>query len=898
MAAAIHRLEDLRERTNLPLQLTSFVGRAAEIGVVKDLVSQERLVTLIGAGGIGKTRLALEVARQLLGAFRDGIWFVELAGLTDGELVPEVVISALGVTTQTRLGPTESLVRVLEARQLLCVLDNCEHLVAPTAQLVDAMLRRCSGLQILATSRDVLGVGGEVTWRVPSMSTPDEKRWHTPEDLRGCEAVQLLIQRARAARPGFDVNEGNAAAVARICQRADGIPLALELIASRTRAMSLAAIDERLAERLHVVSGAIRVSRPRQRTLEATFDWSYDTLSEEEQRVFRVLSVFAGGYTIEAAEAVSRQEPAGAKDSSLDLLIDLVDKSLVVLQEGADDTGRYRLLEPIRQYAYERLIEADESDAAHIRHARFFLDLGEQAYEELRGARQPAWMARVDEELDNFRACFRWALAHDSAASVRLAVALERYWIKNSPAEGREWLQAALALYRTRDELRARALYDATFWAWYCGYIGEARELGDEGLALARELGNNLHIGQALSALATVVSAERFEGWLTDCLATFEEAEQLIRSSDDLEALGRVLNNYGSTLLECGELIGARAKIEEAVALARSRNDVWQVGGFLTSLAEVDFASGATASAEANWKQALDFALQLGGGRTTAAYALAGLARLAMEEQPERSLRLLGAASSLLENAGVVEFTREFDDTRRVVEASLRDVATDALWQEGARMLLREAVALAHDDSTSSGPTEATTNAFIREGDFWSLTYEGIVARLKDSKGLRDIALLLRTPGTEVPAVDLAHGGTVGRRGRAAGRRDLDLGMEGNVGETLDAMARADYRARLLDLEQEIDEADAHNDPERASQAREEREFLLGELRAAVGLGGRARRALDPTERARKAVTGRIRDAVLHVEAVHPRAGQHLRRSIRTGSFCVYDPPGPTPWRL
>ena len=898
MAAAIHRLEDLRERTNLPLQLTSFVGRAAEIGVVKDLVSQERLVTLIGAGGIGKTRLALEVARQLLGAFRDGIWFVELAGLTDGELVPEVVISALGVTTQTRLGPTESLVRVLEARQLLCVLDNCEHLVAPTAQLVDAMLRRCSGLQILATSRDVLGVGGEVTWRVPSMSTPDEKRWHTPEDLRGCEAVQLLIQRARAARPGFDVNEGNAAAVARICQRADGIPLALELIASRTRAMSLAAIDERLAERLHVVSGAIRVSRPRQRTLEATFDWSYDTLSEEEQRVFRVLSVFAGGYTIEAAEAVSRQEPAGAKDSSLDLLIDLVDKSLVVLQEGADDTGRYRLLEPIRQYAYERLIEADESDAAHIRHARFFLDLGEQAYEELRGARQPAWMARVDEELDNFRACFRWALAHDSAASVRLAVALERYWIKNSPAEGREWLQAALALYRTRDELRARALYDATFWAWYCGYIGEARELGDEGLALARELGNNLHIGQALSALATVVSAERFEGWLTDCLATFEEAEQLIRSSDDLEALGRVLNNYGSTLLECGELIGARAKIEEAVALARSRNDVWQVGGFLTSLAEVDFASGATASAEANWKQALDFALQLGGGRTTAAYALAGLARLAMEEQPERSLRLLGAASSLLENAGVVEFTREFDDTRRVVEASLRDVATDALWQEGARMLLREAVALAHDDSTSSGPTEATTNAFIREGDYWSLTYEGIVARLKDSKGLRDIALLLRTPGTEVPAVDLAHGGTVGRRGRAAGRRDLDLGMEGNVGETLDAMARADYRARLLDLEQEIDEADAHNDPERASQAREEREFLLGELRAAVGLGGRARRALDPTERARKAVTGRIRDAVLHVEAAHPRAGQHLRRSIRTGSFCVYDPPGPTPWRL
>ena len=282
----------------------------------------------------------------------------------------------------------------------------------------------------------------------------------------------------------------------------------------------------------------------------------------------------------------------------------------------------------------------------------------------------------------------------------------------------------------------------------------------------------------------------------------------------------------------------------------------------------------------------------------TAAYALAGLAQLAIDERPEQCLRLLGAATALLETAGVVEFGGDVDGARRALRVSLGDEASDALWQEGTRMSLEDAVTLAHGDSPAATLTAATTNAFIREGEFWTLTYDGSVARLKDSKGLRDIARLLQTPGTEVAAIDLASAGSGARGTRASGSRDLDLGVEGDVGEALDAAARAEYRARLLDLEGEIDEADAHNDPERASRAREEREFLLGELRAAVGLGGRARRALDPAERARKAITGRIRDAVMHVEAAHPPAGHHLRRSIRTGSFCVYDPPGPTSWRL
>ncbi len=607
--------------------------------------------------------------------------------------------------------------------------------------------------------------------------------------------------------------------------------------------------------------------------------------------------MFAGGFTIEAAEAVCALDAAAEDQPTLDLLIDLVDKSLVVLQEGNGGAGRYRLLEPIRQYAYERLIAANEDAAARRSHARFFLNLGERAYGELRGARQPAWMVRVEEELDNFRSCFRWALTHDPAGALRLTVALERYWIRNSPAEGREWLHDALALYQLPDELRAHALYDATFWAWFRGHLGEARMLGEQCLALSRDLGNDFQIGQAFTALATVISAERFEGWLTTCLATFETAEHHIRAAGDPEALGTVLNNYGSTLVESGDLAAARAKIDEAVALARSRNDLWQLGGFLTSLAEVDAASGATASAAANWKQALDFSLQLGCGRTTAAYALAGLAQLAVDEQPERALRLLGAASSLLENAGVVEFASDADRVRRAIQASLGDEASDTLWREGTRMSLHEAVTLAHGEAPPPDRS-ANPNAFIREGEFWSLTYEGTVARLKDSKGLRDIARLLRSPGTEVAAVELASGGSDAPGPRGAGKRDLDLGVEGDAGEMLDAKARAEYRARLLDLEEEIDEADALNDPVRASRARDEREFVLAELRAAVGLGGRARRVLDPAERARKAVTGRIRDAIGHVEASHPQAGRHLRRAIRTGTFCVYAPPGATAWRL
>ena len=909
MATALSLVPDPIGRTNLPLQLTSFIGRRVEIEETKQLISEFRLMTLTGAGGIGKTRLALEIGRQLLGTYRDGIWLVELAGLTDADLVPETVASALGFTIQKGATPIESLVNLLEARELLCILDNCEHLVDGGAQVADRLLRHCPGLRILATSRDVLGVDGEVVWRVPSMPTLDSRRSHTLDDVRECETVQLLVQRARAARPGFELNTDNASSVVRICQTVDGIPLAIELVAARTRSMSVSAIEKHIAERFTLVTGGSRVSMPRQRTLRATFDWSHELLNEDEKIVFRRLSIFAGGFTLDAAEAVCRSDDDGANDEScLVSLTGLVDKSLVVALEGAHGADRYRLLEPIRQYAVERLAQAHESDDVRRLHARYFLDLGDEAFTQLRGSKQRVWMKRVDNELDNFRTCFGWALGQNPRAALQLAVALERHWIRNSPAEGRDWLTKVLKKHEARDELRARALYNAAFWAWYRGDASESRELAAECLAIAQELQSDLYVGQALMALATAASSARAEGSLAYSISTFDLAEQHIRLSGDVEALRRLLNNYGCTLHDSGDLAGARAKIDEALALARERDDSTHIAAFLGSLAEIEYASGETESAGAHWKQELAIERELGGG-LNAAYAFCGLAQLAMDDQPERSLRLLGAAGALMNTAGVDEFVKEVAATQARLRALLGDEVSDALLREGAGMSLEEAMRFGLEETGQANrarvsdrqqPTLAAgnENAFLREGEFWSLTYAGVVARLKDSKGMQDIAQLLRTPGRHLAAIDLSAREAAGiPRGRAT-VGELGLGIEGDVGAAIDPEARAEYRARLADLEEDIGDAEANNDPERANRAREEREFLLAELGAAFGLGGRSRRLLDPAERARKAVTGRIRDAINHIEAAHPDLGRHLRRSVRTGSFCVYDPPEAGRWRL
>ena len=359
---------------NLPLQLTSFIGREREVAEVQRLLGETRLLTLTGSGGAGKTRLALQAAAELLSEFEDGVWWVELASLTDPALVPQAIGSALGLRDEAKRPLLDQLGDHLCGKRMLLVLDNCEHLIAACATCANVLLHAAPDLRILVTSIEPMAIAGETTYRVPSLQVPDPEHLPLPAALAQCEAVRLFVERGAAVQPGFAVTEANGAAIAEICQRLDGIPLAIELAAARIKVLSVEELRARLGDRFRVLTGGSRVALPRHRTLRATLDWSYGLLAEPERILLRRLAVFVGGWTLEAAEAVCGGD--GIPEAEvLDHLAGLVDKSLVIL-EWRGDAGRYRMLETMRHYATERLAESGETDRLRQRHASFFLATG------------------------------------------------------------------------------------------------------------------------------------------------------------------------------------------------------------------------------------------------------------------------------------------------------------------------------------------------------------------------------------------------------------------------------------------------------------------------------------------------------------------------------------------
>ena len=406
-------------RHNLPVQLTSFIGREREIEEVKKLLSSSRLVTLTGSGGCGKTRLSLQAAAELIEEYPEGLWLVELASLTDPGLVPQTLASVLGMREVPGRPLLETLSDYLKARNLLLVLDNCEHLVEACAELASSLLGACPNLKILATSREGLGVAGETTWNVPSLSMPEPQRLPPMESLSQYEAVRLFIERAESVQPGFEVTDQNAPAVAQICHRLDGIPLAIELAAARVRVLSVEQINARLEDRFRLLTGGSRIAMPRQRTLRGAVEWSYELLSEPEHLLFNRLSVFTGGFILEAVETVCAGEGVGA-DEVLDLLSLLVDKSLVMVGEGVEGEVRYRLLETLRQYGRERLAAIGEADETLRRHAAFFFALAEEAGQVQSqtialGPQEAAWLDRLEQEHDNLRAALGWCVESGEA---------------------------------------------------------------------------------------------------------------------------------------------------------------------------------------------------------------------------------------------------------------------------------------------------------------------------------------------------------------------------------------------------------------------------------------------------------------------------------------------------
>jgi predicted ATPase/transcriptional regulator with XRE-family HTH domain/Tfp pilus assembly protein PilF len=569
-------------RTNLPVQPTSFVGRERDLGEVQALLSHAPLLTLTGAGGAGKTRLALAAAGELIGEYPDGVWLVELAALADPALVVQAVPTVLGLHEEPNRPLLATLIDHLKDRRLLLVLDNCEHLVESCAELATALLRSCLHLRILATSRETLAVPGETTYRIPSLAVPDLARLPDLEDMPAYAAVRLFVQRAQSRRPDFTLNAQNTRSVAEVCARLDGMPLAIELAAARVASLPVEAIAARLDDRFRLLTGGPRTVVPRQQTLRATLDWSYDLLGEGEQRLLARLSVFAGGWTLEAAERVCVGPGVEAWDV-LDLLGGLLNKSLVLLEEREGD-ARYRLLETSRQYAHEQLTLSAGVAAARDRHLAWCMALAEEAAPRLTGSEQAAWLARLEAEHDNLRAALGWARERPAAdLGLRLAGALGRFWyMRGYFGEGRRWLEAVLVeSHQTPAAARALALNEAGTLAYLQGDHGRAVALYVEALALRRALGDTQGMAQSLNNLG---NAADDQGDSRRAAALFEEALALCRELEDTWGIATLLGNLGVAAEREGDYGRAATLYEETLTLRRGLGDTWGIANSLGNL--------------------------------------------------------------------------------------------------------------------------------------------------------------------------------------------------------------------------------------------------------------------------------------------------------------------------
>jgi predicted ATPase/transcriptional regulator with XRE-family HTH domain/Tfp pilus assembly protein PilF len=630
-------------RHNLPVQTSSFIGREQEQRAVCSLLEHARLVTLVGPGGVGKTRLALAVAETLVETYPDGVWLVELAALSDPELVPGAVLAALGLREESGLPSLATLTSYLKGKGFLLVLDNCEHLVAACAALADTLLRGHPQVLILATSREGLGVAGESLYRVPSLSVPSPRHLPSVELVPAYEAARLFVARAQARGTGFTLTTQNAPAVVQICARLDGIPLAIELAAARVGALPVEVIATRLDDAFRLLTGGPRTALPRQQTLRAALDWSHDLLSLPEQVLLRRLAVFADGWPLEAAEQVIGAGEVVPREDVLDLLGTLANKSLVLLEE-ASGHPRYRLLETVRQYAAERLDGAGEAVQVRDQHLAWCVGLAEQAEPALVGAEQEVWLGRLEQEHDNLRAALAWAGERRAGElGLRLAGALWRFWsIRGYLREGRQWLELALAAEGAEAPLaRARALNGAGNLATSQGAYARAAALHAEALALRRDLGDQQDIAGSLNNLGNVAYQQ---GDYAQAATLFAESLALRRELGDRQGIARLLNNLGGVAYKQGNFAQAIALQEDALALERALGDTYSVAALLNNLGEVvclqgDYARAATLFAESlALKRELD-------DREGVVYSLHSLATVVyLQGDYERSCTLLREA--------------------------------------------------------------------------------------------------------------------------------------------------------------------------------------------------------------------------------------------------------------
>lgn len=737
---------DQGDRHNLPSDVSSFVGRQAEIGALRRLLGTTRLLTLTGSGGVGKTRLALHLAASLLGDAADAVWLVELAPLADPTLVPQAVAQAVGLREERGRPLLATLAAGLRVGRVLLLLDNCEHLVAACAQLAERLLRACPGLRILATSRELLGVPGEVNWRVPSLSTPVAGEQVALEDLAESEAVQLFVERAQAARPGFVLAEQNAPAVWDICRRLDGIPLAIELAAARVRMMAPDEIAARLGDRFRLLTGGSRTAPPRQQTLRAAIDWSYDLLTPPERCLLERLSVFHGGFGLQAVEAVcadtAPSDPATAdghgtaRDATLGLLSRLVDRSLVVLAEPTNEevVTRYRLLETLLAYGEEKLQQRGEAHMMRERHADWLVGLAMQAARALHGPDQAYWLRWAEREHDNVRVALHWALEREDVdTAMRVGAALWWSWALHLRwSEGQAWLERVLALpcAQSAPATRADVLLGAGMMASFLGDLPTAQarlaesvavgqELGDafvfvrlgastaramfrgeqasirhevhEILEVARSVGHTLTEVLCLETLAVAATSRDEHDQASRYLV---DGERLARATGDIWSLAKLLMTHGDVERSRGEHASARKLYAESQA----RFDELGLGpdpGILHNLGYVTLAEGDVTQGAVTFREALNLFRRIGDWRGAADCLVGAGCVLAAAGQAAEGARLFGAGEAALHALSTQLWAANRADYRRwlaFAKAGTTRAAFATAWSEGRALPLDQAV--------------------------------------------------------------------------------------------------------------------------------------------------------------------------------------------------------------
>lgn len=685
-------------RSNLPATFTSLIGRDKDIAAVHDYLTHPdiRLVTLIGAPGIGKTRLSIASARESLADFPDGVFFVPLAPLDQPSLISSAISQALGFVEKSDLPAEKHLMGGIGNKQMLLVLDNCEHLIDEVAPLASFLLSACSRLKILTTSREALQILGEWLYSVPALDMPKEYSIVDVETISEFPALVLFAERARAARSDFALNAENIRAVAAICSQLDGLPLAIELIAARVKTFSPEQIAAWLDARFALLTSGSRVASSRQQTLRATLDWSYELLTEPERELFRQLSVFAGGFTLEALESVALLD---SNQSILDALSRLVDKSMLLVEQ--QDQPRYRFLEPIRQYARDKLNESGELNLVQDRHLNYYLRVAEEAEPHLFGIGQQDWKNRLELDHDNLRVALAWSLeSNQIEAGLKMAGALAWFWHnKGHLSEGNLWLEKILASgIGIQGKERAKALRASSILATATGNYIRARAFAESSVKLYREMGDNLGAGLVLADLGASL---HWGGKEEGAIESLEESLHLLRATGERWEISYALLWLGDTWFRMGDIERAATSWEESLRLTRELGDHYLIAWSLGGLADVARLRADYKRAIGMFRESLSLYLSSGSkfGPPFSLEAL-GLVSVALGDV-KRAARLWGAASAWREAINQplpLTYQRDYAPSIAQARTQLGEEVYASAWSEGYAMSPEQAIALALEE--------------------------------------------------------------------------------------------------------------------------------------------------------------------------------------------------------